>query len=370
MIRPPAAMALASSEYLARALEQPPPPSTPARHPGTFTRWAAEANAGADAEAALSQPATSASSALPASAWLALAPPPQALEPLYKVEPGLNKLLALARVELSCLAVDGLVVPNNERLTDRSGVTGDCFRRAGPDIETEVAMLEEVRTGDAKLTRACALPAHHVIHTVGPRFNIKYRHAAEHALTTCYDNVLRIARENELRTLAVPPLHSERKGYPLHAGARVALRAIRRWLEKWGPGKLEVIVLAVSSIEHLEAYAEAMASIFPRNSAEEKLSLQLEGGKPPGSAVTEGTRGAGSQLEGGRAPMAVGHIGTAVRTSVGGGAASAAAAANLRPSLEVARSSSPTLLLIYIFSFFPFSFPFFLFLFLSARRRN
>mmetsp|Transcript_38229 Transcript_38229/g.94661 ORF Transcript_38229/g.94661 Transcript_38229/m.94661 type:complete len:174 (+) Transcript_38229:96-617(+) len=145
MIRPPAAMALASSEYLARALEQPPPPSTPARHPGTFTRWAAEANAGADAEAALSQPATSASSALPASAWLALAPPPQALEPLYKVEPGLNKLLALARVELSCLAVDGLVVPNNERLTDRSGVTGDCFRRAGPDIETEVAMLEEVR---------------------------------------------------------------------------------------------------------------------------------------------------------------------------------------------------------------------------------
>jgi hypothetical protein len=114
-------MALAYSEYLARALEQPLPLTTPARHPSTFTRWAAEASADADAEAALSLPAgASGSLPTPASAWLALAPSLEQLEPLYKASPSLNSLLALARVELSCLAVDGLAVPNNERLTDRS----------------------------------------------------------------------------------------------------------------------------------------------------------------------------------------------------------------------------------------------------------
>jgi O-acetyl-ADP-ribose deacetylase (regulator of RNase III) len=251
LARPPAMAALASAAYLARALEQPPAPNTPVRRPDSCVRWSADP-AGPPPGAPLPTRADD-------------APPPA-----YAIDAALNARLALVRCDLSCLAVDGLVVPNNERLSDRSGATGDVFRRAGPALEEAATRLEEVRTGDARLTGGGGLlPARYVLHCVGPRFNIKYRAAAEHALVSCYEAALRLAREHGLRTLALPPLHAERKGYPLDAGARVALRTVRRWLERWGFGSLELIVFVAAGLEQHEAYAHALSRHFPRTQLEQ-----------------------------------------------------------------------------------------------------
>ena len=51
-------------------------------------------------------------------------------------------------------------------------------------------MLTVCRTGEAKLTKGYQLPSRYVIHTVGPRFNAKYKTAAENALFSCYRSVL------------------------------------------------------------------------------------------------------------------------------------------------------------------------------------
>ncbi|UYV77078.1 GDAP2 [Cordylochernes scorpioides] len=48
------------------------------------------------------------------------------------------------------------------------------------------------RTGDAKLSKGYNLPARHVIHTVGPKYNAKYHTAAESALFSCYQRVFQI----------------------------------------------------------------------------------------------------------------------------------------------------------------------------------
>ena len=50
------------------------------------------------------------------------------------------------------------------------------------------------RTGEAKISQGYNLPARHVIHTVGPRYNVKYRTAAESALYNCYRSVMQLAR--------------------------------------------------------------------------------------------------------------------------------------------------------------------------------
>ena len=50
------------------------------------------------------------------------------------------------------------------------------------------------KTGEAKITEGFGLLSRHVIHTVGPRYNIKYITAAEGALYSSYRNVIQLAR--------------------------------------------------------------------------------------------------------------------------------------------------------------------------------
>ena len=56
-------------------------------------------------------------------------------------------------------------------------------------------MVAPCRTGEVKLTKGFDLPASNIIHTVGPRYNTKYKTAAESALFNCYRGVLQLARE-------------------------------------------------------------------------------------------------------------------------------------------------------------------------------
>jgi O-acetyl-ADP-ribose deacetylase (regulator of RNase III) len=44
------------------------------------------------------------------------------------------------------------------------------------------------------MTKGYNLPARYVIHTVGPRYNLKYITAAESALYSCYRNTLQLCR--------------------------------------------------------------------------------------------------------------------------------------------------------------------------------
>ena len=50
------------------------------------------------------------------------------------------------------------------------------------------------KTGEAKITEGFELLSRHVIHTVGPRYNVKYVTAAEGALYSSYRHVLQLAR--------------------------------------------------------------------------------------------------------------------------------------------------------------------------------
>ena len=82
------------------------------------------------------------------------------------------------------------------------------------------------------------------MHTVGPRFNTKYRTAAESALFNSYreslqgmlyvaayssyilsECILIFTSEHNLPTLGLPPVNSLRRGYPSDIGTHIALRS-------------------------------------------------------------------------------------------------------------------------------------------------
>ena len=125
------------------------------------------------------------------------------------------------RVNLDCI-----VNTTSENFSERGGVSGEIFRVAGHQLAVECSTLEGCRTGDAKLTGAYGLPCKAVIHTVGPKYNVKYRTAAENALHHCYFHCLEEMVEEGHRTIAFPVVNVDKKGYPVEDAAHIGKLAV------------------------------------------------------------------------------------------------------------------------------------------------
>ncbi|KAL4573774.1 hypothetical protein LXL04_020591 [Taraxacum kok-saghyz] len=94
--------------------------------------------------------------------------------------------------------VDAVVNSTNENL-DETQCSPGLHATAGPGLAEECATLGGCRTGMAKVTNAYDLPARRVIHTVGPKYAVKYHTAAENALSHCYRSCLELLIENGLQ---------------------------------------------------------------------------------------------------------------------------------------------------------------------------
>ena len=208
--------------------------------------------------------------------------------PPFAIEESINRRIVLVRAsEPWTLAVDALVVGNNEALTDRTGVVGDIFRHGGAGLEREVLALETVRTGEACDTAGHGLTARRVVHAIGPRYREQYAEAAESALHWAYRTTLQLCRDKGLRTVALLPLHDvEKKHYPREEGCHVALRTIRRFFERH-PGTIDVLLLLMPQQDELESYSRYLPLYFPRTPAELWRSRDWLSGRMLGDADGE-----------------------------------------------------------------------------------
>ncbi|XP_072036889.1 protein GDAP2 homolog isoform X2 [Amphiura filiformis] len=188
--------------------------------------------------------------------------------------PDLNRKIALWEGDITTLDCVGMVHPTNESLNEPSPLTEKIHKLAGPDLRQEVkTKVRGCRTGEAKLTKGYQLPARFVIHTVGPRYNIKYKTAAESALYNCYRNVLMLAKEQQIYSLSMCAINSVKRGYPPEEAAHIAIRTIRRFLEKHGKS-FECIVLVNMGINE-DIYQDLLPLYFPRNTIEEQWAIDL-----------------------------------------------------------------------------------------------
>ena len=192
----------------------------------------------------------------PSSATLPPFPP---LPPCFPVDPSLNDKIALWLGNITHLKIDAIVNAANTGLLGGGGVDGAIHRAAGPALREECLLLQRPGvTGRAKITRAYALPAGHVLHAVGP--------IGEHPvpLVSCYDACLRLALRHGLRTVAFCGISTGVYGYPAHHAAREVLRFVRGWLQRPSNAQaIDRIVFVQFSQREMDIYLSVISQFFP-----------------------------------------------------------------------------------------------------------
>ena len=171
----------------------------------------------------------------------------------------------LTKGDITEVEADAIVNAANSTLMGGGGVDGAIHRKGGPKILEECKRIRALEwptglpTGKAVITSGGNLKAKFVIHTVGPVWH-GGSNGEEELLRQAYVNSLRLAVSKGLRSLAFPSISTGAYGYPTEKASRVAVRAVKAFLEN--EDKLEKVILVLFSERDYAVYLKTVQELF------------------------------------------------------------------------------------------------------------
>jgi O-acetyl-ADP-ribose deacetylase (regulator of RNase III) len=173
-----------------------------------------------------------------------------------------GRKIVLQEGDITRIAVDAMSNAANSALAGGGGVDGAIHRAGGPAIMRE---LDAIRartggcpTGSAVATGAGNLPAKYVFHAVGPVYR-DGRHGEPELLAGCYRKCLALADERAVRTISFPAISTGVYGYPQKEAAEIAIREVRRHMER-PDTTVERVIFVLFGKSAYEVYREMLVA--------------------------------------------------------------------------------------------------------------
>jgi O-acetyl-ADP-ribose deacetylase (regulator of RNase III) len=132
--------------------------------------------------------------------------------------------------DITTLEVDAVVNAANADLAGGGGVDGAIHRAAGPTVLAECATVIDHRgplsPGEVVATDAGELPAHWVLHAVGPIWGAADPDTQDRQLADCYRHSIALATELGASSIAFPNISTGVYAFPRERAARVSVAAV------------------------------------------------------------------------------------------------------------------------------------------------
>ena len=136
--------------------------------------------------------------------------------------------------------VDAIVNAANNDLVLGGGVAGAIGSRGGSAIQRECDEHGPVKVGDAALTGGGELKARHVIHAASMRLGGS---TTAEALRSSMDSAFRLAREHDVKTIAVPAVGTGIAGFPMEECAIVMAASLSAaFAQGWRPEEVRFVL--------------------------------------------------------------------------------------------------------------------------------
>jgi len=182
--------------------------------------------------------------------------------------------IKLIQGDITRQGTEAIVNAANSSLMGGGGVDGAIHRAGGPEILRQckdiVARQGRLSTGEAVVTTAGNMKAKYVIHTVGPVWHGGDLNE-EQLLRNAYHNSLRVAVENNLRSISFPSISTGAYRFPIDRAAVIALKTVNEFfgqLARKEPGKSIDVWFVLFSKEDLGRYETAYREVFSDNARE------------------------------------------------------------------------------------------------------
>ncbi|MCW3126607.1 MAG: O-acetyl-ADP-ribose deacetylase [Bacteroidetes bacterium] len=171
-------------------------------------------------------------------------------------------MIEVVQGDIIQIKADAIVNAANTSLLGGGGVDGAIHRAGGKAILDDCMKIRSrqggCKVGEAVITTAGNLPAKYVIHTVGPVWNGGKNKETE-LLASAYRNSLKLAVENQVKTIAFPNISTGIYHFPKDKAAEIAVRTVRDFIRD--TGEIDKVIFVCFDAENYNLYKE----LLPKN---------------------------------------------------------------------------------------------------------
>lgn len=159
--------------------------------------------------------------------------------------------LSFGKFDITRLTCDAIVNPINENGLGCFSYGCKCLdnqihHQCGPYLRRDCIKIlgnKKVKTSEAFMTKAYNLPCKNIIHCLGPIYSSSSSPAKE--LQECYLNILNLADENNLISLALCGISTGLYGYPKNEAIKIMTTTVVNWVNSHPITSLKIIMFCV-----------------------------------------------------------------------------------------------------------------------------